>query len=154
MLLLLKDLLAKFIITYTLKDKLTTWLCLVDGYLASLHDLVSFMIEHTICSRVRCVTNKNTIDRPSLKRTQLLPFLHNKALATKDMEVTHLGCATVHQLVACFLLGVLCSSGIIRAISHKVLFFLSTTPFWEAYTDSKTGVQDPSHGKKLQNESF
>jgi hypothetical protein len=36
MLLLLKDLLAKFIITCTLKDKLTTWLCLVEGYLASL----------------------------------------------------------------------------------------------------------------------
>jgi hypothetical protein len=29
MLLLLKDLLAKLIITCTLKDKLTTWLCLV-----------------------------------------------------------------------------------------------------------------------------
>jgi hypothetical protein len=36
MLLLLKDLLAKLIITCTLKDKLTTWLCLVEGYLASL----------------------------------------------------------------------------------------------------------------------
>jgi hypothetical protein len=32
MLLLLKDLLAKLIITCTLKDKLTTWLCLVEGY--------------------------------------------------------------------------------------------------------------------------
>jgi hypothetical protein len=42
MLLLLKDLLDKLIITCTLKDKLTTWLCLVEGYLASLHDLVSF----------------------------------------------------------------------------------------------------------------
>jgi hypothetical protein len=52
MLLLLKDLLAKLIITCTLKDKLTTWLCLVEGYLASLHDLVSFNIEHTICSRM------------------------------------------------------------------------------------------------------
>jgi hypothetical protein len=41
MLLLLKDLLAKFIITCTLKDKLTTWLCLVEDYLASLRDLVS-----------------------------------------------------------------------------------------------------------------
>jgi hypothetical protein len=50
--LLLKDLLAKLIITYTLKNKLTTWLCLIEGYLASLHDLVSFKIEHTICSRV------------------------------------------------------------------------------------------------------
>jgi hypothetical protein len=103
MLLLLKDLLSKLIITYTLKDKLTMWLCLVEGYLAS-HDLVSFKIEHTICSRMRCITKENTIDRPSLKLIRLLPFLRNKALATKDMEVTHLGCATVHQLVACFLL--------------------------------------------------
>jgi hypothetical protein len=31
MLLLLKDLLAKLIITCTVKDKLTTWLCLVEG---------------------------------------------------------------------------------------------------------------------------
>jgi hypothetical protein len=90
MLLLLKDLLAKLIITCTLKDKLTTWLCLVEGYLASLHGLVSFKIEHTICSRMRCITKENTIDRPSLKLIQLLPFLQNKACATKDMEVTHL----------------------------------------------------------------
>jgi hypothetical protein len=104
MLLLLKVLLAKLIITCTLKDKLTTWLCLVEGYLASLHNLVSFKIEHTICSGMRCITKENTIDRPSLKLIQLLPFLQNKALATKDMEVTNLGCATVHQLIACFLL--------------------------------------------------
>jgi hypothetical protein len=62
MLLFLKDLLAKFFITCTLKDKLTTWLCLVEGYLASLHDLVSFKIEHMICSRVRSITKENTID--------------------------------------------------------------------------------------------
>jgi hypothetical protein len=95
MLLLLKDLLSKFIITCTLKDKLTTWLCLVEGYLVSLHDLVSFKIEHTICSRVRCITKENTIDPPSLKPVQLLSFLKDKALATKDMEVIRLGCATV-----------------------------------------------------------
>jgi hypothetical protein len=104
MLLLLKDLFAKFIITCTLKHKLTTWLCLIEGYLASLHNLVSFKIEHKICSRVRCITKENTIDRPSLKLIKLLSFLQNKALATKDMEVTHLGCATVHQLAAGFLL--------------------------------------------------
>jgi hypothetical protein len=74
-LLLLKNLLAKFVITCTLKDKLTTWLCLVEGYLASLHDLVSFKVEHTKCSRVRCVTKENTIERPSLELVQLLPFL-------------------------------------------------------------------------------
>jgi hypothetical protein len=104
MLLLLKDLLAKFIITCTLKDKLTTWLCLVEGYLASLRDLVSLKIEHTICSRVTCITKESTINIPSLKLIQLLPFLQNETLATKDMEVTHLGCATVHQLITCFLL--------------------------------------------------
>jgi hypothetical protein len=103
MLLLLKDLLAKLIITCTLKDKLTTWLCLIEGYLESLHDLVSFKIEHTVCSRMRCITKK-TIDRPSLKLIQLPAFLQNETLATKDMEVTHLGCATMHQLIACFLL--------------------------------------------------
>jgi hypothetical protein len=75
MLLLLKDLLAKLIITWTLKDKLTTWLCLVEGYLASLHDLVSFKIEHKIRSRMRCITKENTIDRPSLRLIQLLAFL-------------------------------------------------------------------------------
>jgi hypothetical protein len=67
MLLLLKDLLTKLIITCTLKNKLTTWLCRVEGYFTSLHDLVSFKIEHTICSRMRCITKENTIDRPSLK---------------------------------------------------------------------------------------
>jgi hypothetical protein len=53
---------------------------------------------------VPSITKENTIDRPSLELVQLLPFLKDKALATKYMEVTHLGCATVHQLIACFLL--------------------------------------------------
>jgi hypothetical protein len=66
------------------------------------HDLVSFKIEHTKCSIVRCVTNENTIDRPSLELVQLLIFLRNEAFTTKDMEVTYLGCATVHQLVTGF----------------------------------------------------
>jgi hypothetical protein len=37
-LLALKDLLANFIITYTLKDKRIAWLCLFEGHLRSLHD--------------------------------------------------------------------------------------------------------------------
>jgi hypothetical protein len=52
---------------------------------------------------VRWITKENTIDRPSLELIQLLPFLEDKAFATKDMEVTHLGCATAHQLVTGFL---------------------------------------------------
>jgi hypothetical protein len=38
LLLVLKDLLANFIITYTLKDRRVAWLCLGEGHLASLHD--------------------------------------------------------------------------------------------------------------------
>jgi hypothetical protein len=53
---------------------------------------------------VRCITKENTIDRPSVELIQLLPFLKEKAFATKDMEVTHLWCVTVHQLVTGFLL--------------------------------------------------
>jgi hypothetical protein len=37
-LLILKHLLANFIITCTLKDRGIAWLCLIDGHLASLHD--------------------------------------------------------------------------------------------------------------------
>jgi hypothetical protein len=59
MLLLLEDLLAKLIITCTLKDKLTTWLCLLEGYLASLHNLVSFKIEHTICYKNEMHNQRN-----------------------------------------------------------------------------------------------
>jgi hypothetical protein len=104
MLLLLEYLLAKFITTCTCKNKLTMWLCLVEGYLASLEDLVSFKIWHTKCSRMRCVTKENAIDKPSLKFVQLILFLKNEAFTTKDIEVTHLGCATVHQFIASFLL--------------------------------------------------
>jgi hypothetical protein len=47
MLLLLKDLPAKFIISTTIKEQITMWLCLIEGNLASFHDLVSFQVEHT-----------------------------------------------------------------------------------------------------------
>jgi hypothetical protein len=178
MLLLLKDVLAKFIITCTLKDKLTTWLCLVKGYLASLHDLVSFKIENTICSKMRCITKENTIDRHSLQLIQLLPFLKNETLATKDMEVTHFGCATMHELVASSLLMHSevdpvrhIARGVHRPspkpsrspmlIKHRSSHLTQGPVFsfpqhhsGEAYTDSETGVEDPNHGKRFQNESF
>jgi hypothetical protein len=51
---------------------------------------------------MRCVNKENAINRPSLKFVQFLPFLNNEALTTKDMEVTHLVCATMHQLVTGF----------------------------------------------------
>jgi hypothetical protein len=89
MLLLLKDLLAKFIITYTLKNKLTTWLYLVRGHHASLHDLVSFKIEHTICSKVRCITKENTIESLTdlaSNFSNFFPFLRIKHLQPKTRK--------------------------------------------------------------------
>jgi hypothetical protein len=62
MLLLLKDLLAKFIISCTIKDQRAMWLCLVEGNLASLQDWVSFQVEHTKCSSVSGITKENTVD--------------------------------------------------------------------------------------------
>jgi hypothetical protein len=37
-LLILKNLLANFVIICTLKDRRIAWLCLVEGHVASLHD--------------------------------------------------------------------------------------------------------------------
>jgi hypothetical protein len=37
-LLVLKDILANFIITCTHKDRRIAWLCLIEGHLASLYD--------------------------------------------------------------------------------------------------------------------
>jgi hypothetical protein len=37
-LLVLKDLLANFVVTFTLKDRQIAWFCLVEGNLASLYD--------------------------------------------------------------------------------------------------------------------
>jgi hypothetical protein len=86
MLLLLKDLLAKLIITCTLKDKLTMWLCRVEDNLASLHDLVSFMIEHTICSRVRCITKKIPSTDLASNLSNFLPFFRMKHLQPKTWK--------------------------------------------------------------------
>jgi hypothetical protein len=86
MLLLLKDLLSKFIITCTLKDKLTTWLCLVEGYLASLHDLVSLKIEHTICSRVRCINKEIPSTGLASNLSNFFPFLKIKHLQPKTWK--------------------------------------------------------------------
>jgi hypothetical protein len=63
-LLIFEDLLANFIITYTLKGSRATWLRHIEGYLASLHDFVSVKVEHMIYSRMIRITKKNTIGRP------------------------------------------------------------------------------------------
>jgi hypothetical protein len=128
MLLLLKDLLAKFIISCTIKDQRATCLCLVKGNLASLHDLVSFQVEQMKCSRVSSLTKENTIDRPSIKLIQILALLYNKAYASENMEMTHLRSATMHQLIACLLLES-SEKNLVRHIPH-VIDGLSPKPPW------------------------
>jgi hypothetical protein len=116
---------------------------------------------------MRCITKENAINRPSLELVQLLPFLKNEAFTTKDIEVTHLGCATVHQLVTGFLLVNSevdhvrhMARGIDRLgpepsrspmlIEHRPShlaqgpFFLSTTPFWGGVY----GLENWCHYKK------
>jgi hypothetical protein len=86
MLLLLEDLLAKFIITCTLKNKLTTWMCLVEGNLTSLRDLVRFKIEHMQCSRMRCVTKKMPSTDLVSNLSNFFPFLRMKHLQPKTWK--------------------------------------------------------------------
>jgi hypothetical protein len=98
-LLVLKDLLTNFIITCTLKDIRATWLCLVKGYLASLHDLVSVKVEHTTCTRMISITKKNAIGGPCLKLIKLT-LLENKAPTTKSPKMVHSRCSPMHGLIA------------------------------------------------------
>jgi hypothetical protein len=46
---ILKDFLANFIVTCTLKDRRVAWLGFVEGYLTGFHDLVSLKVEHLCC---------------------------------------------------------------------------------------------------------
>jgi hypothetical protein len=98
-LLLLKDLLANFIITCTLKDRRIAWLCLVEGHLASPYDQVSIKVEHTKCSRMTSMTQENPIGRPRLKLIKPT-LLENEALTTKSPEMAHSRCSPVHELIA------------------------------------------------------
>jgi hypothetical protein len=128
-------------------------LCLVEGNLASLHDLVSIKVEHTICSRMISITQKDAIGGPQLKFVKPT-LLEDKTLATKSPEMAHSRCLPMHELIACRvqesrrkirfptwhtvftasaqnLIKVLCSSSIVRAISQRGQFILPTTPFWQ-----------------------
>jgi hypothetical protein len=44
------------------------------------------------------ISKENPITRPSLKFVEF-SLLKNKALATKDSEMTHLGCPSMHKLI-------------------------------------------------------
>jgi hypothetical protein len=89
-LLLFKEVLGHLFITCTLKAKRGTWHCLVEGYLASLYDFVSLKVKHPTGSRMISISKENPIPRPSLKLFEF-SLLKNKAFATKNSEMTHLG---------------------------------------------------------------
>jgi hypothetical protein len=97
-LLLFKEVLSHLIITCTFKAKRGTWNCLIEGYLTSLHDFVSLKVKHSIGSRMISISKEDPITRPSLKLVEF-SILKNKAFATKDSEMTHLGCPSMHQLI-------------------------------------------------------
>jgi hypothetical protein len=44
------------------------------------------------------ISKENPITSPSLKLVEF-SLLKNKALASKDSEMTHLGCPTMHKLI-------------------------------------------------------
>jgi hypothetical protein len=102
-LLLFIEVLGHLLITYTFKAKRGTWHCLVEGYLASLHDFVSLKVKHSIGPRMVSISKENPITRPSLKLVEF-SLLKNKALSAKDSEMTHLGCPSMHQLITSLLL--------------------------------------------------
>jgi hypothetical protein len=102
-LLLFKEVLSHLFITCTFKAKRGTWHCVVEGYLESLHDFVSLKVKHPIGSRMISISKENPITRPSLKLVKF-SLLKNKALASKDSEITHLVCPTMHKLITGLLL--------------------------------------------------
>jgi hypothetical protein len=97
-LLLFKEVLSHLFITCTFKAKRGTWPCLIEGYLASLHDFVSLKVKHPIGSRMISITKEDPITGPSLKLVEF-SLLKNKAFTTKNSEMTHLGCPAMHQLI-------------------------------------------------------
>jgi hypothetical protein len=96
--LLFKEVLGHIFITCTFKAKRGTWHCVVEGYLSSLHDFVSLKVKHSIGSRMVSISKENPITRPSLKLVEF-SLLKNKAFATKNSEMTHLGCPAMHKLI-------------------------------------------------------
>jgi hypothetical protein len=57
-LLLFKEVLIHLFITCTFKAKRGTWHCLVEGYLASLHDFVSLKVKHPTGTRMISIPKK------------------------------------------------------------------------------------------------
>jgi hypothetical protein len=84
-LLLFKEVLNHLFITYTFKAKRGTWHCLVEGYLASLHDFVSLKVKYPIGSRMISISKENPITKPSLKLVGF-PFLRIKHLHPKTQK--------------------------------------------------------------------
>src|SRR6185369_8414995 len=150
-LLIFKDGGAELIISCNFKYRRIERCSLVESDFTSLSDDVSINNQHTVRSRVRSITEKNTVRRARLKLVKISIFQH-KALATENSEMVNTGLASKPQLIRSHvhestqenavgyvtsgvnhlspdLRGVLCSSSIVLAISTSVRFFRSTTPF-------------------------
>jgi hypothetical protein len=79
------EVLSHLFITCTFKAKRGTWHCLVEGYLASLHDFVSLKVMNPIGSRMISISKQNPVTRPSLKLVEF-SFLRIKHLQPKTRK--------------------------------------------------------------------
>src|SRR6185312_2419428 len=97
-LLIFKDGGAELIISCNLKDRRVARCSLVESDFTSLSDDVSINNQHTVSSRVRSITDENTVRRSRLKLIKV-SFLQHKTPATENSEMVNTGLASKSQLI-------------------------------------------------------
>ena len=102
LILILKDVLAKLIITCTLQISRPRRSGLVEGYITSFDDPVSLKNKNMIASRLKSIAKKNAIRAPRLELIKI-SLLQNKASATKSTQVGYPGLSTKPLLIRSFL---------------------------------------------------
>src|SRR6185437_2482954 len=97
-LLIFKDGGAKLIFSCNFKDRSIAWCSLVKSDFTSLSDDVRINKQHTVCSGMRCITEKDTVRRARLKLIKISFFQH-KTPATENSEMVNTGLASKSQLI-------------------------------------------------------
>src|SRR4026208_1013136 len=98
-LLIFKDGGAELIISCNFKDRRIARCSLVESDFTSLSDDVSINNQHTVRSRVRSISEKNTVRRARLKFIKISIFQH-KTPATENSEMVNTGLASKPQLIS------------------------------------------------------
>src|SRR6185312_10484972 len=100
-LLIFKDGGAELILSCNFKDRSIVWCSLVESDFTSLSDDVRINKQHTVCSGMRCITEKNAVRRARLKLIKISFFQH-KTPATENSEMVNTGLASKSQLIRSF----------------------------------------------------